>query len=398
VKCLRLIAGCAVLLALAMLAAAAQKPPAPVTAALQAPDPIQIYIEGELKSKTPTLWVVGDYSVLLDGQTQIIEKRGAAEVGAWLIIWAVSDPSGTPRADVIVVDRPAGAPTPTLQFTDVLNKIADEWWVVGDKLIHVTPAAVIVGTPTLGALVTVWAEQQDLVLEATRIEIVVQDSSHIPQDFEGTVEVIQSSRWKVDGRWVHLTPTDTAVIGVPAVGKHAEVRVLVQNDGSLLATLIRIPEKDEVTMGALVTDIASGSSGADLWNVSVFPDQAYTDPYSATVHVDGDTLVDESRAIARPGQWADVRAEPLLTDEFQADVIRLEQTVVVTVTGNLQQAAAASATGSWARIGERMIWLPGQLTGGVSAATAATNNVRIEGILLGNGVVWAQRVVPLQTP
>jgi hypothetical protein len=149
-------------------------------------------------------------------------------------------------------------------------------------------------------------------------------------------------------------------------------------------------------MGTLVTGIAPQASGTEVWDVSVFPDQLYTDPYSATVRVDGDTLVDESRAIARPGQWADVRAKPLNPDEFQAEVIRLEQTVAITVEGNLQQAAIASGAGGWAQIGGRTIWFPGQMAGNVSAATGGQGKTLIEGILLGNGIVWAQRFVPIE--
>ena len=396
-KPLRPIAGCAVLMALALLVAAAQKPPAPVAAALQAPDPTQIHIEGELKSKSPDLWVVGEFSVLVDGQTQYVEKRGLADLGAWLIVWAVSDPSGTPRAEIIVVDRPAGASTPIIQFSAVLNKANGEWWVVGDQMVHLSPPVLsVVVTPTVGSLVTVTAEQQDSLLEAIRIETAVQDPSQIPLDFEGTIEAMELDRWQVDGRWVKVPPSDTLIIGTPAVGKHAEVRALLQGDGSLLAILIRVPEKIEVTMGTLVTDIAQQASGAEVWDVSVFPDELYTDPYSATVHVDGDTLVDESRAIARPGQWADVRAQPLNPDEFQAEVIRLEQTVAITVEGNLQQAATASGSGGWAQVGGRTIWFPGQMPRSVSAATGGQGRTLIEGILLGNGIVMAQRFIPIE--
>jgi hypothetical protein len=384
-------------MALALLVAAAQKPPAPVAAAFQAPDPTQIHIEGELKSKSPDLWVVGEFNVLVDGQTQFVEKRGLADLGAWLIVWAVSDPSGTPRAEIIVVDRPAGASNPIIQFTAVLNKVAGEWWVVGDDLVHVSPSTSIIGAPTVGSLVSVTAEQQDSVLEAIRIETAVLEPSQTPFDFEGTIEAIEQDRWKVEGRWVKVPPLNIQIIGTPAPGKHAEVRVLLQGDGSLLATLIRVPEKLEVTMGTLVTDIAPQASGAEVWDVSIFPDQIYTDPYSATVHVDGDTLVDESRAIARPGQWADVRAMPLNPDEFQGEIIRLEQTVAITVEGTLQQAATASGAGGWAQIGGRTIWFPGQMPRSVSAATGGQGKTLIEGILLGNGVVLAQRFVPIES-
>jgi hypothetical protein len=397
VKPLRLIAGCTVLIALALLVASAQKPPAAVIAALQTPDPTQFRIEGELKSKSPTLWVVGEYSLLVDGQTQIIEKHGAAEVGAWLIVWAVSDPSGASKADVIVVDRPGGTSSPSVQFTDILNKISGEWWVVGQELVHVSPGISPNPIPPVGSLVSVTAVRKDMVLEAIRIQVPVTDPSQIPHDFEGTIEEMEPGRWKVDGRWVKLTD-DTIIYGMPAVGKHAEVRALLQEDESLLAVYIRIPEKVEVSLGALVNDISAQVSGAEAWEVSVFPDQMYGDPYSATVHLDGDTMVEESRAIAMPGQWADLRAEPISPGEFQAQVIRLDQTVQISQTGSLQQAATASGAGGWARIGGRTVWFPGQMARGVSAATGGQGEVLIEGLLLGNGVIWAQRLVPIQSP
>jgi hypothetical protein len=243
----------------------------------------------------------------------------------------------------------------------------------------------------------VTAEQKDMVLEAIRIQVPVTDPSRVPNDFEGTIEEMEPDRWKVDGRWVKVTK-DTEIDGLPAVDKHAEVRALLEEDHSLLAVRIRIPEKLEVSIGALVNDISAQASGAGAWEVSVFPDQQYSDPYSATVHLDGYTLVEESRAVAMPGQWADLRVEPVSAGEFQAQVIRLEETVPITETGSLQQAATASGAGGWARIGDRTVWLPGQMARGVSAATGGQGEVLIEGLLLGNGVIWAQRLVPIQSP
>jgi hypothetical protein len=160
--------------------------------------------------------------------------------------------------------------------------------------------------------------------------------------------------------------------------------------------LINVPETLEMTIGTLVSDIAPEASDAEVWDVSVFPDQLYADPYSATVHVDLDTLVDESRAVAGPGQWADILAKPLKPSEFQAEVIRVEQTVTITVESDLRQAATASRAGGWAQIGGHTVWFPGGMAGSVSAATGGQGRTLIEGILLGNGIVWAQRFVPME--
>lgn len=398
-KPLRLIAGCAVLITLALLVAAAQKPPAPAAAALGETDSNTTYIEGELKSKNGGLWVVGEFNVLVDEQTQVIEKQGPAEPGAWLLVWADGDGSGNQKANTIIVDRAAGASNPRVQFTDVLNKVAGEWWVVGEQLVHVGPNASIVGAPSVGSLVSVTAERQDLILEAILIATAVQDVAQVPLDLEGTIEAIEGGRWMVDGRWVELPPDGGQIEGAPAVGKQAEVRMLAQEDGTLVATQIRVPEKLEVSVGALVADIAADGAGAEVWNVSVWPGEAYAEPYSATVHVDIDTLMNESRAVARPGQWADVVAMPIDPDEFQAEVIRVERTVTVTLEGDLPQAALASGSGGWAQVGGRPVWFPAEMAGKVAAA-GRQGKTLIEGILLGNGAVLAQRFVQVegQTP
>jgi hypothetical protein len=325
---------------------------------------------------------VNEFDVRVNEQTLVVEKRGLAEPGAWLIVWALSDPSGIPTAEVIVVDRPADTSNPKVQFTALLHKIAGEWWVVGENLVHVAVTVPVVGAPAIGSLVSVTAEQQDLILEAIRIEIVVQDQSQIPVDFEGTIEAMGKNRWKVDGRWVDVSPPDTRFRGSAALGKHAEVRALQQENGALFATEISVPETLEVTVGTLVSDIAPEASGTEVWDVSVFPDQLYSDPYSATVHVDLDTLVDESRAVAGPGQWADVVAKPLKPDEFQAEVIRVEQTIPITVTGDLQQAATASGAGGWAQIGGRTVWFPAAWR---ALQPRVGGRTLIEGVLLGNG-------------
>jgi hypothetical protein len=173
--------------------------------------------------------------------------------------------------------------------------------------------------------------------------------------------------------------------------------LLLQQNNTLFATWIRVPETLEVTVGTLVAEIAPKVSGTEVWDVSVFPSQPYTEPYSATVNVDIDTLVDESRAIARPGQWADVLAEPLEPDEFQAEVIRLEQTVTVTLEADLPQSVAASEAGGWAQIGGRTVWFPDQMAARISAASGRQGKTLIERILLGNGVVLAQRCVTIES-
>ena len=43
--------------------------------------------EGLLRAIGPGKWLVGEIGVLVDQQTILIEKRGKAEIGAWVIVW-----------------------------------------------------------------------------------------------------------------------------------------------------------------------------------------------------------------------------------------------------------------------------------------------------------------------
>ncbi len=399
---LRRVVGGVVLVALVLLVATAQKPPIRVAASLDPSDSTQIRFEGELKSRSLNLWSIGEYNVQVDAQTIIVEKRGPAEVGAWLIVWANQLPAGGLRAEVISVDRPAGQANPTIQFTRVLDKITEQWWVLGDLLVHVRPETPISGSPTIGSLVRVTAEQQELTLEAVRLEVLAQSADEIPVEFEGIVEELGPEYWTVQGQRFTVTP-DTEIQGQPAVGQYVEVRALRTADGSLVAARIAIPNRAaERTMGAVVAAIVPQDEDSQVWDMLVFPDQLWADPYSAAVHVDGNTIVDESRAIAQAGQWTDVRARALGPSEYAAEVIRVEQPISVTLEADVQSASAAvparaasasgTAGGTWWQVNGRPVWVPGQATM-TAAARAASGKVTIEGVLLGNGVIWAKRIL-----
>jgi Domain of unknown function (DUF5666) len=397
-KLLRQSAGLGVLIALALLIAAAQNPPTRAAASLEPTTPAQMRFEGELKSKTPKMWTIGEYDVLVDQQTNVIEKRGPAQVGAWLIVWATNEPNDKLRAELIYVDRPVGQPSPTVQFTDTLTKMTNEWWVVGGNLVHISPATLIVGTPSLDCLVSVTAEEQDSVLEANRLEVIAQTPTDVSVEFEGNVEGITSDLWQVQGQEFRVT-SETKIPERPTMGEYVEVEATRASDGLLTAILISIPDHAaERTMGAIIGNISPDEGDAELWDVTVVSVPSGGDPYSAFVHVDGNTIMDESQAVAEVGQWADMRTRALGSGEFAAEVIRIEQPISVTVEADLQTIGSvagnrsASDAGIWWQVNGRTIWIPGGTLTAVAAA-GEQGKVRIEGVLLGNGVVWAKRLV-----
>ena len=136
----------AALLAIVIAAAAC---PWPINAVQQ--DPGQgtatTRTEGVLQAKGPGKWQVGKLDVLLDDTTVVMQKRGKAEPGAWVIVWGQQSRAGEMRADYIQVDRPASLSSPTIQLSGMLRKQTSTLWMVEQTLIEITPDTVISGQP-----------------------------------------------------------------------------------------------------------------------------------------------------------------------------------------------------------------------------------------------------------
>lgn len=353
--------------------------------------------EGYLKAIGPGKWLIGDITVVVDSQTIVVEKRGRAEVGAWVIVWGGWDDLGRMRAELILVDRPASRTGPTVQFSGMLGKMVENYWVIEQMLVEVTENTLVSGNPAVGALVWVVAEQQDDMLVAIAIEVIAQKSEALPVEFEGPIEAFGPDFWQVDGHRVDLD-TLTPVVGEPALDKNAEVQATIAAGGQLTARLIRVVDPSaEAQLTALVAAIAGEVDGAETWEVVVFPEEPWADPKVGILHVNGNTLVDESRATARAGQWAEVRGVELALNEYQADVIRLERPVPVSLQGELSTAPAGAGSRGWWQIDGRPVWWANPRSASAAAAYA-DDIVSLAGMRLANGVIWATQVGRTQRP
>ncbi len=352
-------------------------------------------LEGYLKAISPGKWLVGDHSILVDAQTAVIEKRGRAEVGAWVLVWGMQDEDGSVHAELIQVDRPAGSSEPTVQFSGMLRKMTDDLWVIEQTPVRVTGTTMITGNPTIGALVWVVAEQQNDMLVAIAIEVLAQDADAPPVEFEGAIEAFGPDFWKVDGHWVRRIP-GTVVVGDPALDKNAEVRAIAGIDGELVADQIRVVDPTaEARLNAVVAEIATGSAGEQTWKVLTFLEEPWADPVATTLHVDSNTLVDEGRATARVGQWVEVRGVEVGSREYQADVVRLEQPVPVSLQGEFIAASTEAVGTGWWKINDRPVWWAGP---GPAMATAelTESDAVVLGVRLPNGIIWAREVRALK--
>jgi hypothetical protein len=370
--------------------------PWPVNATQQDPGQITTAAttrsEGLLRAVAPDKWQVGQFNVVLDDATLLIQKRGKAEPGAWVIVWGQQDRAGQIRAELIQVDRPAGRSSPILQMSGVLRKKTDTWWMVEQTLIEIPKDAVVSGNPTIGALVWIVATQQDDTLRAVAAEVLAANPEVPVFEFEGAIASLTDNVWRVDNQDVLINPR-TDIVGEPKVNQTAEVRASRQADGRLLAHSIRVVDPStEASLSAMVEQIVAETDDTERWEVVVFPKSPWADPTLATLHVGANTYVDESRTTAQTGIWAEVRGVQVGTDEYQADVIRLERPLPVSVTGEVQPAPTAAAAPGWRQINGQPVWLGAAEPGMASAQAVRGGNVSVTGVRLSNGVIWAQSV------
>ena len=348
--------------------------------------------EGILRALGPSKWLVGESSILIDPQTPIVQKRGKAEVGAWVIVWGQQQTDGQIRAEIIQVDRPPGWSGPTIQISGVLRKQTDKWWVVEQTLIDITADTVISGKPTSGALVWVIAVQQGDAYRALAATVLAPNPENPPFEFEGQIESFAPNLLRVDGRDLILD-NETAIIGEPAIGRFAEVLAIQQADGRLLARMIRVVDLSaEAHLNAMVAEIATEADGTQRWEIIVFPMSPWADPAVGTLRVDDNTHVDESRATVQIGQWADIRGINLGDGTYQADIVRLERPIPVSLTGEVLPAPNTTPASGWGQISGQPVWFGsvGSRLAGVQAPVGG--NVTVVGLRLGNGVIWAKQV------
>jgi hypothetical protein len=314
--------------------------------------------EGFIRGKSPDLWVIGSdldgyKPVAVSPQSVIISKTGhAAEVGAWVVVFA-RRVAGQFQASLIQVERPAGAPGLSMQFTGTVSKQGEGWWRIGDMPVAITDETELPDVVPVGATARVGATVIENGLRAEWIR-VLPDQQVV--EFEGAVQAIKSDSWVIDGHVVQVTDR-TEIVGEQRTGMFAECRALKHDDGTLVALDLQVsaPSAPTSTAGAII-EIGAGTAGAATWSVLLEQTDPGGHPRLARVHVDGNTWVDQSRAVAGPGQWFRLRGVATGADAFQADLLRIEHgpqavgAAVADPTGATPSAVAASPWGAPATV------------------------------------------------
>lgn len=240
------------------------------SASLTSTTEVEIRFEGYLKAIGAGKWLIGSQSVLVDSSTTLIEKRGKAEVGAWVIVWATQSENGRIHANTISVERPAGQGGPTYQFSGIVSKQIQEplaLWIVDDLLIKITPQTQLIGEAGVGWLVWVVAEDEGDGLRGIVIEAIAETPEDLPVEFEGTIEAISDNQWRISGQDVFLD-TNPLILGTPTINFGAEVRATRDALARWQAHIIRVfgPDDDPIPPRAA----AVSNAGTTEWRLNAW--------------------------------------------------------------------------------------------------------------------------------
>jgi len=309
------------LVAVVLIPLSAVGEPLPVNAQSQ-PTPIQeantrwtlfrrplVKLVGWLNEVKPTAWTIGGQEVRVEPASPMARM---AKAGVYAAITARFDDEDHLCAEDFFLQPQGESPWGTnMEFRCLIQEIDPRYWIVCNRMVLIAENTAIQGRPEIGALAEVKGIRlpYDTVL-ARSIKVVVA-GAYAEVEFEGAIEGLSDTTWIVNGITVAINVA-TVVRGVPELGLIAEVQGILQPDGSVLAQSITVK-------GPGITP------QVDIEGVVEKIDAKYWVIAGTTVYVDARTFIDDSRAPAEVGMWAQARALRRLDGTLLAQRIRLSR-------------------------------------------------------------------------
>jgi hypothetical protein len=246
---------------------------------------------GWVSDTSMSRWRVGDRVLNIDPDSLI---DGNVRSGKYAVVVARVDDDGQLHAESVSLQPPTGELGYTFEFRCLIQEIEPRYWIVCNRVVLITDNTSIQGQPEIGSLAEVKGIRMsgDAIL-ARSIRVVVA-SAYAEVEFEGPIESVTSNVWIVNGITVAISPV-TVIRGVPEPALTAEVKGALQPDGSVLAKLITVKGGEltpQVDIEGLVEKIEATS-----WLVA-----------GTQVFIGPSTFIDDSRAPAEVGMWAQIRA------------------------------------------------------------------------------------------
>ncbi|MGQ9493041.1 MAG: DUF5666 domain-containing protein [Anaerolineae bacterium] len=268
-----------------------------------------VKIVGWINEVRPTYWLIGDRLVYIDPASPMAK---VAQAGMYVVVIARQDSAGHLYAENIFLQPQDESPSGiNIEFRCLIQEIDPRYWIVCNRMVLIAESTAIQGQPELGALAEVKGIRLfgDTVL-ARNIKVVV-PGAYADVEFEGAIESLSDNVWVVNGITVSINVV-TVIQGTPELGLIAEVKGMLQPEGSVLAQSITVKGPGvtpQVDIDGIVEYI-----GNKYWIVA-----------GTTVYVDARTFIDDSRAPAEVGMRAQVRALRRLDGTLLAQRIRLSR-------------------------------------------------------------------------
>jgi hypothetical protein len=290
-----------------------------LTATVTPTRPVSVRFEGiltEVSMQLPAEWRVDDITFRVISQTVIIVPVPgyAPRIGDYAIVSATREGATltATRIQIRSQERP-------IEFRGIITALpaapfVGDWRVSGVTVTVDSRATVIINQPSLYYYADVkgWLKQGRQVLAAS---ITVLDPAAVAAgfEFEGIIEEIPPTG---EGIWVisgvrGLVSSDTHWEGIlPRVGATAEIDGRVE-DGALVFQRIRVlsEAQREVRIRGAIEEMQ-----ADYWVVA-----------GQRLEIEDTTFIDESRATAARGMWAEVIARRESDGLLYALRIRVER-------------------------------------------------------------------------
>ncbi len=205
------------------------------------PDGYKIEFRGPIEAMSTDMWTIAGFDVMVDAGTRF-ENLERAALGVTAEVKARRMDDGTLLAIQIEVKGNEIEQQREVEWKGVLESFNANSWTVGGRTVQVDVNTMIVGQPTVGAIVEVHARVlTDGTLLAYKLEV---EESQSRIEIKGYVESIAPDAWVISGRTVSVdgrTVFDERH-GPLGLGVYVEVKAQVQPDGSLLA--LRIKSED----------------------------------------------------------------------------------------------------------------------------------------------------------
>lgn len=178
-------------------------------------------------------WIVGGQAFLIDENTQISDRGGPVEIGAWVQVAAVQEGDTLTAVRIRAID-----PLPHVEVMGAIQAFSATAWTLSGIPLTVDANSLIQGDPQNGLLAMAAAElQADNSLLMLRVRVMWQERGgpRPPVTLTGLIEQLPpqglNGHWVVDGQ--HVSVSRNTLIdqrnGLAVVG--AEVRVNGWQDG-----------------------------------------------------------------------------------------------------------------------------------------------------------------------